>query len=78
MKRYRRADLGEGLFFHIAVDDPFGPRFEHAQVARADLLVYRLVESEQLHGETAEWQLYAGDTLLAERTFGPRAGDARP
>lgn len=78
MKRYRRADLGEGLFFRLAVEDPFGPRFDHALVARADLLAYRLVESEQVHGETAEWQLFAGDRLLAERSFGPRGDDARP
>jgi len=71
MNRYPRADVGEGLFFKIAVEDPFGPRFEHAMVARADLLTYRLIESEQRHGETAEWQLFAGEKLLAERSFGP-------
>lgn len=78
MTHYRRTDLGERLFFRIAVDDPFGPRFERTQVAQADLLTYALTESEQRYGESVTWSLYAGDTLLAERTLGPQDADARP
>jgi hypothetical protein len=69
MNRYGRADVGEGLFFRIAAEDPRGPRFEHAMVARADLLTYRMIEAAPRHEATAEWQLFAGERLLAERTL---------
>lgn len=65
--RYTRAETGDSLFTHLATEDPYGPGFDPALVARGDLLVYRLIESEQRHGEIVEWSLYAGDELLAER-----------
>ncbi|MFZ9754280.1 MAG: hypothetical protein ACO3B3_12105 [Cyanobium sp.] len=75
---YVRSALGENLFFHIACEDPTGPRFDRSLVARADRLTYRLIESEQRHGESVEWALYAGAELLAERIFDPGHAPARP
>jgi hypothetical protein len=73
---YVRSALGEGLFFYVACEDPTGPRFAHALVARADRLTYRLIESEE-RNECVEWSLYAGGELLAEETFGAGARATR-
>jgi hypothetical protein len=74
--QHLRSETGERLFLEIATHDPFGPRFDHALVARADRLLVRYVEAETvLRSETIEWSLYAGEELLAERSVSGRGAD---
>ena len=71
----RRTDMGDRLFESLLTNDPFGPRFDPALVRQA-------TRFEQEQSGVADWpgpdwitfRLYAGETLIAERTLGRQRG----